>query len=133
MKYTEQFFKFPVRIYDRYSVQNSEKREEMENAPVEGDWTIGQKAIPYTEITDYGDYFDSEEGISSVEEHGFTSTIIFTKDAGVFISPLIIEDFEERLNKHVDNLKSLNKGDIDNLQLKLVDMVLEKLDKRSSI
>lgn len=100
MKYTDRFFKIPVRIYDRFSIEQAEELEKMNQIPNEGDWVVGWLRIPHTEITNWMDYFDSEQGVQGAVTDGFSTTAVFTKSDGIYLAALPIKEFEEKLNQY---------------------------------
>ena len=106
MKYTERFFEFPIRVYDRFTAEQALKKEESINAPDEGEWIQGSVRISYREITVWCDYFDSLQGVAGVELTGFHSTIVWTKNEGIFICTLKKEDFEALLNAHSEKIEA---------------------------
>lgn len=107
MKYTDRFFEFPVRVYDRYTAEEAMTKEKDLGAPMEGEWVEGNVRINFKEITVWSDYFDSTQGVDGVVKKGFEATIIWTKNEGVFISPILKKDFEARLNKHADDMEKI--------------------------
>lgn len=104
MNYTDRFFKFPIRIYDRFSVQNSERREDQEGVPHEGEYVIGLKKLYPHEIIDWQDYYDSEYGVEGVTNEGFKDTLVFTRTCGIYVCPLKMEKFEELLNSFMERV-----------------------------
>lgn len=98
MKYADRFFKFPIRVYDRYSASIAEKEEELQQGPVEGAWRPGVARIELEEIKTWNDFFDSEQGVEGVDEEGFLFTLIFTKTQGPFICTWSLSKFEEKMN-----------------------------------
>lgn len=104
MKYTDLFFEFPVRIYDRFSVMRSYEKEKDLDIPDEGRYAPGWHKLPYSEITQWMDFFDSEKGVEGVEEEGFTETLVFTKEE-TFVCTLPRWEFEKLLNAHVDKIE----------------------------
>lgn len=105
MKYTDSFFTFPIRVYDRFTYIRAIKKEIEENeSPEEGDWIVGKISIPYTEIKQWMDYFDSVSGVEGVKQNkGFTETLVILNDE-TFICPLNKKEFEALLDKHVQEL-----------------------------
>src|SRR5688572_15377553 len=102
MTYTERFFEFPGRIYDRFATQQAMEREEKEHIPMDGDWVAGKIKLPFQEITTWSDYFDSAQGVEGVIEKGFQYTLIFTQNEGAYISTWKREKFETKLNEFVE-------------------------------
>lgn len=106
MKYTDRFFEFPVRVYDRYTAEKAMKREDDMETPMEGDWIEGLVRINFKEITVWSDYFDSTQGVDGVKKEGWDATIIWTKNEGVFISTLKKSQFEKLLNEHSEKMQA---------------------------
>lgn len=102
MKYTERFFRFPVRIYDRYSSQKAEEQEKDLDTPMEGEWVEGYQNMPHTDISDWCDYFDSTQGVEDVKENGFMYTLVFSRKAGAYVCTLPSKEFARRLDAFVD-------------------------------
>lgn len=115
MKYSERFFQFPIRIYDRFSAEKAEEKEKNFDIPMEGDWTEGQVKLPHDDIKSWGDFFDSEEGISKVESDGFSSCVILTQSNGVFIATITKEEFEFRLDEYVAKYEAWEDSSIESL------------------
>lgn len=102
MKYSERFFKFPIRIYDRFSMEKAEEEEKSFSGPVEGDWTQGTVKIPHTEIVGWGDYYDSIQGVEGVDKDGFSSCIIMTETMGAYVCTIPKKKFEELLDNYTE-------------------------------
>lgn len=105
MIYTDRFFEFPIRVYDRYTAQKAVSDEEAQNAPQEGEWIEGLVRIPYREVTVWSDYFDSVQGVEGVTKDGYDATIIWTKNEGIFICTLKKRAFEKLLNDYVARME----------------------------
>lgn len=102
MKYSERFFKFPIRIYDRFLAQKAQKEEENMDIPLEGEWRIGIASIPHKEIVMWSDFFDSEQGPDGVDKNGFLFTIVETYSVGPFISTWDRKTFTKELDEFVE-------------------------------
>ncbi len=102
MKYTERYFKFPIRVYDRFSMERAEKQEELTESPTEGEWREGMTAVPFEEITAWNDYFDSAQGPEGVDNEGFTTTIVWTKTQGCFMCTLPRPELEKRMDVYYE-------------------------------
>lgn len=102
MKYTERFFSFPVRIYDRYTAELAESLEKTKNTPMEGDWAAGWAKVPFDEISSWSDYYDSVQGVQGVKDKGFEFTLIFTWNMGAYICIWEKEKFEKKLDEYVE-------------------------------
>ncbi len=106
MKYSQRWFEFPIRVYDRYTAEKAYENEkkELTSGPQEGEWVAGKLKIGHKEIALWADYFDSTEGVEKVLDEGFTSTIVWTKSDGIFICPLPKKRFEQLLDEYTDKL-----------------------------
>lgn len=113
MKYTDRFFEFPVRIYDRFETQQAIEQEEKDNIPIEGVWASGKAKLPFQEISSWSDYFDSDQGIDGVKEKGFEYTLIWTHNEGTYICTWKKARFEDRLNAHVEEYEQWAKDKVD--------------------
>ncbi|HOV34630.1 MAG TPA: hypothetical protein PLS56_01400 [Candidatus Dojkabacteria bacterium] len=113
MKYTDRFFEFPIRVYDRYTAQQAQKEEENLNVAMEGEWIQGLAKIPYKEITVWTDYFDSEKGVEGVRKDGWDATIVWTKNEGIFIASIVKSKFEKLLNNHVEAIEAQERLDME--------------------
>ncbi len=115
MKYTDKWFKFPVRIYDGFSVHKailiedkklSDNPEEVER-PEEVDWVQGFARIPLYEIASWIDYYSEGRETSDVANEGFDLTMVETKTLGKYECVWKRQKFEEELNKFYDETKDL--------------------------
>lgn len=110
MKYTDKWFKIPVRIYDGFSVHKAiliEDKKFAENPedidkPEVPDWVRGWAMIPKEEITSWVDYYSEGRETSDVAKEGFDLTLVETKNLGKFECVWKREKFEEELNKYAE-------------------------------
>lgn len=113
MKYTERFFRFPVRIYDGFSVHKAilveEKKlnESPENVdrPETPDWVMGYARIPSSEIRYWMDYYSEGRETGDVAKEGFDLTLVETRNLGKFECTWKRERFEEELNNFYEKIK----------------------------
>lgn len=109
MKYTDTFFKFPIKIYDGYSALTAEKEEDKiseetgEYSPVPVSFTVGVKAIPLDAISGWMDVYTKEHTLEEVDAHGFPHTLVSTEH-GDYLCTWKRKYFEEKLNKFVQTL-----------------------------
>ena len=115
MKYSERFFKFPIRIYDRFSIMKSEEIEKSTDTPHEGEWLQGFARIPYNQITSWHDFYDSVQGVDGAREDGFEATLVYTQTEGTFICTLDRETFEQSLNEFVEKYDAWVQSRVDQL------------------
>jgi len=118
MKYTERFFEFPIRIYDRFTAEKAETIEKMKDIPQEGDWAAGKIKIPHNEITTWCDYFDSTQGVDGVREEGFKYTLVSTEHEGCCICVWEKRKFEQKLDEYVTKYEAYANELIENLTVK---------------
>lgn len=102
MKFTDGLFKFPVKVYDTFSIiknikEEQEKFDELER-PLMDDWVRGYIAIPINDIKGYGDAFSPEFKTGEVAEKGFDLTLVYTDRFGQLECTWKMAKFEEELN-----------------------------------
>lgn len=122
MKYTDRFFEFPVRIYDRFSTIRAEEMEKDTEVPNEGEWAAGMAKINYKQITTWSDYFDSTQGVEGVKDRGFEYTLVWTESEGAFICTWGRKKFEDKLNAYVEKFESWRSGEVEVMIQKLKEM-----------
>lgn len=113
MTYTDRYFKFPVKIYDGFSVQKAIMIEDKKfndnpesiDKPELPDWVVGYARIPLKEIQCWIDYFSEGRETSEVAKEGFDLTMVETKSLGKFECMWKREKFEEELNKFYKETK----------------------------
>lgn len=119
MRYTDRFFEFPIRVYDRFTAEKAEKEEKINDVPLEGDWAAGKARIPYDQISAWTDYFDSTQGVNGVRENGFKFTMVLTYADGAFICIWEKTKFEERLNAYAEKYERWREDEASRLIEKL--------------
>lgn len=122
MKYTDRFFEFPIRVYDRFTAQKAEAEEKIHDIPQEGDWAAGKAKLPYDSISAWTDYFDSTQGVDGVLQDGFKYTMVFTFGDGAFISTWEKSKFEDRLNAYAEKYEKWREEEADRLIEKLKEL-----------
>jgi len=107
MKYTERFFKFPIRLYDgielRKAMENEEKLFDIDPDSVvveETPWVQGTAAIYAEDIYSYNETFSRGTEIEEVVKSGGDLTHIESK-TGDYICMWPIKKFEQKLNEHM--------------------------------
>ena len=116
MKYSDRFFKIPVRIYDRFSYLQSLEEEKATNQPTEGDWVAGYARIPLREISSWNDYYDSKQGVEGVMQEGFKYTLVFTHNEGTLISIWDRKTFEDKMDEYASKVEKYEKEEIEKLR-----------------
>jgi len=107
MKYTDKWFKFPIRVYDGFSVHKAlliEDKKMMEDPesiekPETPDWVMGYAKVPVDQILGWVDYFSEGRETSDVAKEGFDLTLIETKSLGKFECLWLRAKFEEELDR----------------------------------
>ncbi len=113
MKYTERYFKIPVRIYDGFSVHKAIVIEEKKlsdnpeniDRPETPDWVMGYARIPVSEIRYWMDYYTEGRETGNVADEGFDLTLVETKNLGKFECCWERKEFEKRLDEFYDKVK----------------------------
>lgn len=104
MKYTDRFFKFPVRMYDVESMIKVAMKEEetgdIDNTPV--NFAVGNKAILLKDLKSYGESYANEHTLEDALEHGFPLTTIYTYQGDEYQCPLNLKEFEKLVDKFVE-------------------------------
>ena len=105
MKYSDTFFKFPVRIYDPYELERAVKQEEMTDSKAdEPGYAVGVKKLKYTDITGWYDVYTRELDLDEILNNGFPCTLVQTKDEGDYLCNWERKRFEDELNKFVEKM-----------------------------
>ena len=105
MKFTETFFKFPIRIYDNVSIVKNMKRE-MKNQDEDDeeisipDWVRGEARIPHWALPNifYSDAYSTGRQPEHVAEEGFDTTFISSIEFGEFECMWKVGKFERELD-----------------------------------
>lgn len=105
MKYTDKWFKFPVRIYDGFSVTKAimvEDKKFQDNPgdaePEIPDWVEGYARIPLEQITSWIDFYSEGRETAEVAKEGFDLTMVETRTLGKFECTWKREKFEKELD-----------------------------------
>lgn len=112
VKYSEKFFKFPIRVYDEFSLVKAMVKEDRNfseakdpdeiDGPEKGDWVMGFARVPYKEILGWVDHFEEGTNVKDVHEKGFDMTMVLTRTMGRFECIWKREKFESKLNEFVE-------------------------------
>lgn len=116
MKSINEYFNFPIRVYDRVSVTGLERdhkafyegtsllEEEIEKLRVEPSWVKGHARIPVDEIKGIVDGLSLDQDVKEVAQNGFKFTVVMTRSLGDFMCTWNKTRFELELDKHLDTL-----------------------------
>lgn len=114
MKHVDKFFRFPVRIYDGFSltkamVAESVRLQEAKDIsevghPEDVDWVMGWARVPAESIVGWLDHFEEGTPVKQVSEKGFEMTMVITDKMGNFECVWDRNKFEQKLNEFVDNI-----------------------------
>lgn len=113
-KFTDDYFSFPIKIYNSLSLRKARQEEESTEQPVEAEWVQGVMKLPVEEIfkISWHDGFSREREIKDVVEIGFDSTVVYSNTYGDFICTLNRKEFEDRLNKFMERWQKENQLEI---------------------
>lgn len=121
MKYTDRFFKFPVKLYlsrdvnersdleERLGIELPPSKEEEEEEP---EYVMGWERIDVGDICGYGSIFSRNRTLEDVRRDGFDCTIVYLKygkEVGCSWSP---DHFEKKLNEFYSRYQSEMEEDI---------------------
>lgn len=106
-KFTEEFFMFPIKIYDGFSLKKAMKEEDSEDTkgPVPIDWIVGHVRIPAKDLPKimWHDGFSREKSVEEVAEKGFDLTIVMSDIYGEFVCTWPRKKFEVRLDEFMES------------------------------
>lgn len=109
-KFTEDFFRFPIKVYHSFSLKKALEEEDKEDAekPVPIDWIIGYARIPGKDMMNimWHDGFSRERTVEDVAENGFDLTIISSSVWGEFTCSWPRKKFEEKLDEFVEKWRA---------------------------
>lgn len=101
--FTDKFFKFPIKVYDGFSVKDAERKEEDMGVPIEATWYKGWTKIPVKELLKGRFYW--YEGFSKgtdVVKDGMDMTIVYFERYGNFSCVWTRDVFEKKLNEFME-------------------------------
>lgn len=110
MKYTDRFFKFPVKLYltkdiDQRSDLEAKLGIELKREDNELDYIIGWESIDIDDICGFGTIFSRNKSLEDVRNDGFDCTVVYLKygkEIGCSWSP---KKFEEKLNQFSEKIE----------------------------
>lgn len=100
MKYSETYFKFPIKVYNEKSIKEAKDYEEATGNPTETDWVEGIGKIKLEDILGWFDSYPEGVPQEEVAKNGFSETIVETKELGSMICTWNRKKFERELDKH---------------------------------
>jgi len=109
MKPSQEFFCFPVIMYDSLSfksaIKEETKMEEDYNIALEQhvpiDYVVGEYCTRIEEIEGWSDIYTREMTIEDVKEQGFNATEIYVKNDAPLVCPLKRKEFEKLYDKFI--------------------------------
>lgn len=126
MKYTERFFKFPIRLYLTKDVQERYELEEKLNIELSSDdddldYVIGWEHVDPDEIFGYGSVFSRNRTLEEVKEKGFDCTIVYLRNGKEIASSWSPKKFAEKLDSFYEQYE-------DFLRKEMQDRIEEMVD-----
>ena len=118
MKFTDKFFKFPIKIYDGASARQLIKKE-LKNLDTgehddeeDIDWVQGDVKIPFWALENlfYHEGYTSGRSMEDVAKNGFDLTYVSHTVYGDFECLWPLDKFEYKLNSFVDTYEAYYKG-----------------------
>lgn len=106
MKYTDRFFKFPVRVTDAYVAESLEKSNEKISLPTIDSYI----KLPYSEIEGWQEMYPPETEFDEVSTKGFECTLVFTKKHRDILCSWNVKKFESKLDAYVSELEEFVKN-----------------------
>jgi hypothetical protein len=105
-KFTDDFFSFPIKVYDGFSLKKAMEEEEKETAdgPVPIDWVMGWVKIPAKDLYKlmWHDGFSRERNVKDVADEGFDLTIVMSDIYGEFVCTWGRKKFETKLDEFME-------------------------------
>lgn len=105
-KFTDDFFGFPIKIYDGFSLKKALEEEDKEgvDGPVPIDWIVGMVRLPAKDLHKlmWHDAFSRDRIVSDVAENGFDVTTVVCEPHGEFMCTWTRKKFEEKLNEFME-------------------------------
>lgn len=108
-KFTDDYFAFPIKIYDGFSLKKAMDEEEM-GVEATADWISGVIRIPVKEFLEHRvfwhDGFSRGRSIEEVASDGFDITLVCSEVYGDFSCTWERKKFEEKLNEFISKRNS---------------------------
>lgn len=113
MTFSEGLFKFPIKVYDAFSVAKAIAKEDKkfdaaiadeidDIEPEETDWVLGYIRIPLQEIKAWTDIFSDGKSVKQIADTGFEETMVITKTLGNHCCLWPRKKFEEEVDKFAE-------------------------------
>lgn len=103
IKFTDDFFRFPIKVYHSFSLKKAMEEEDKEDSvkPIPIDWIIGYAKIPVKDMirTMWYDGFSRERTVEDVAKDGFDLTIVINEIWGEYTCSWPRKKFEEKLDE----------------------------------
>ena len=111
MRFSERFFKFPIKIYDGVSIRRVMKQElDLDNPDdvQSPDWVQGYAKLPYWSLDKlyYHEGFSTGRTPEEVAKDGFDLTSVYHAEFGDFECLWPLEKFEKRLDEFAERYES---------------------------
>jgi hypothetical protein len=105
-RFTDDFFGFPIKVYDGFSVKKAMEAEDKETTegPVPIDWVSGWARLPARDLGKmmWHDGFSRERSVEDVAKEGFDVTIVVSDFHGEFVCTWTRKKFEEKINEFME-------------------------------
>lgn len=105
-KFTDDFFSFPIKVYDGFSLKKALEEEDKGDteAALPIDWVMGWVKIPAKDLHKlmWHDGFSRERNVKDVADEGFDLTIVVSEYHGEFVSTWPRKKFEQKLDEFME-------------------------------
>lgn len=105
-KFTDDFFSFPIKVYDGFSLKKALEEEDKETTegPLPIDWVMGWVKIPAKDLHKlmWHDGFSRERNVKEVATEGFDLTIVVSDIHGEFVSTWPRKKFEQKIDEFME-------------------------------
>jgi hypothetical protein len=105
-KFTDNFFGFPIKVYDDFSAKKAMDAEDKDttNEPVPIDWIVGWAKIPVSDLHKlmWHDGFSRDRKVEQVASEGFDLTMVCSNTLGDFVCTWPKKKFEEKINEFME-------------------------------
>lgn len=112
MKFTSEYFMFPIKVYDGVSLRELMKNKEEfgEETREEADWIAGKVRIPLKEFLKHRVWwhegYSKSMTVADVAKEGFDVTVVYVERMGEFTCTWTMKEFEDRLNRAIERYES---------------------------